>query len=578
MTSVEDDSIMILLENSSHSASVEVPKSLQNGKEASHSESHHHHHHRHKHASGDNNAEPQESRDRTPSVQDKIHNAVSEQMFISMVLLRHQPKRGTSRVVQALSKAGIRFRYFSAEDQSKSTVFAQQIGLDTTWNCIISLRDPRPEDSIYMEGASKLPRGIGSIREHIKTVDNVPLLVPIFSDSTPETRREMIKILQENGEVVLCIGSALNMDSTPSYAQADVAAAMQPLPSQCLDANTSESCRPPLLTSRRFATRRTTGCISADITCLPCSFVLHCNTPFDALLILLREGRHLLRNITQSANLFLSLSLLCFGVHLLCTLLLLPEPLNGYQLLWLTLIEWPLLSFSLLPLHIPQKTMSQLVSNNVINRTVVWRSARHALFLVTPAVLISCAVFLLAFQNIWDRSDWTCLFGFHPESNEDFHSTDFWHTMKYSSNLVMLTLVWCGIAISASYTHPSKSIWRVAPIRSLPWLIPAICSLVAQLCFFVVSLASLDQFDLISRVHWYVWVIMALSGPALCVTDLAVKRGQRAWYKRYQLEMRLLFDTKLGMHSPKETPEMKTPPPMKDNAQYSDSDKEEETV
>ena len=39
-------------------------------------------------------------------------------------------------------------------------------------------------------------------------VDNVPLLVSLFTDSTPSTVKSMIDIFRENGEVVLSIGSA----------------------------------------------------------------------------------------------------------------------------------------------------------------------------------------------------------------------------------------------------------------------------------------------------------------------------------------------------------------------------------
>ena len=66
------------------------------------------------------------------------------------------------------------------------------------------------------------------MREHIADIDNVPLLVPLFADSTPSSVVEMIGILQENGEVVCCIGSALRYDNTAAFAQADIAFAMEP--------------------------------------------------------------------------------------------------------------------------------------------------------------------------------------------------------------------------------------------------------------------------------------------------------------------------------------------------------------
>ena len=34
--------------------------------------------------------------------------------------------------------------------------------------------------------AAKLPHGIKAIRNHLETVDNVPLLVSLYTDATPE--------------------------------------------------------------------------------------------------------------------------------------------------------------------------------------------------------------------------------------------------------------------------------------------------------------------------------------------------------------------------------------------------------
>ena len=52
-----------------------------------------------------------------------------------------------------------------------------------------------------MSNRAQLPRGIENIRPHLETMDNVPLLVSLFTDCTPNTTKEMVKIMQEYGEV-----------------------------------------------------------------------------------------------------------------------------------------------------------------------------------------------------------------------------------------------------------------------------------------------------------------------------------------------------------------------------------------
>lgn len=53
---------------------------------------------------------------------------------------------------------------------------------------------------------ARLPHGIVSIRDHIEKVDNVPLLVSLFTDATPQTTQDMIGIYQEYHESVLAVG------------------------------------------------------------------------------------------------------------------------------------------------------------------------------------------------------------------------------------------------------------------------------------------------------------------------------------------------------------------------------------
>ncbi len=52
-----------------------------------------------------------------------------------------------------------------------------------------------------MSNRAQLPRGIENIRPHLESMDNVPLLVSLFTDCTPESTAEMLKIMQEYGEV-----------------------------------------------------------------------------------------------------------------------------------------------------------------------------------------------------------------------------------------------------------------------------------------------------------------------------------------------------------------------------------------
>uniref|UniRef100_A0A8C2RV10 Transmembrane protein 94 n=1 Tax=Capra hircus TaxID=9925 RepID=A0A8C2RV10_CAPHI len=197
--------------------------------------------------------------------------ALSGQIFMGMVSSQYQARLDIVRLIDGLVNACIRF------DELKSKVFAEKMGLETGWNCHISLTPNgdmpgseippsspshagllwtrglllmeeeghsdlisfQPTDSdlpSFLEDCNraKLPRGIHQVRPHLQNIDNVPLLVPLFTDCTPETMCEMIKIMQEYGEVTCCLGSSANLRNSCLFLQSDVSIALDPLyPSRC---------------------------------------------------------------------------------------------------------------------------------------------------------------------------------------------------------------------------------------------------------------------------------------------------------------------------------------------------------
>lgn len=82
------------------------------------------------------------------------------------------------------------------------------------------LRDCDVENYCFLFQA-KLPRGIEKIRPHIELIDNVPLLVSLFTDCTPSAIREMLQIMQEYREIVCILGSSENCDNAGIFMQAD---------------------------------------------------------------------------------------------------------------------------------------------------------------------------------------------------------------------------------------------------------------------------------------------------------------------------------------------------------------------
>lgn len=52
-------------------------------------------------------------------------------------------------------------------------------------------------------------------------MDNVPLLVSLFTDCTADTTEQMLSIMQEYDQVVCVLGSSANVKNFSLFAQAD---------------------------------------------------------------------------------------------------------------------------------------------------------------------------------------------------------------------------------------------------------------------------------------------------------------------------------------------------------------------
>lgn len=129
------------------------------------------------------------------------------QVFLGMAASSVPIKTEVADFREELVNAGIRFVYFSPRNMRRSKSVAEKLGIQFDWNCAISLRDldgqeehdPHRDISTYgdWDVHAKLPHGVDAIREHLRSnVDNVPLLVSLYTDSTPAKVNSMIEIFQ----------------------------------------------------------------------------------------------------------------------------------------------------------------------------------------------------------------------------------------------------------------------------------------------------------------------------------------------------------------------------------------------
>lgn len=220
-------------------------------------------------------------------------NILKDGIFLGMAAVRVQPRPEVQNFIDILYNAGVRFVHFSPDSYRKSKTLASKMGLETGWNCAISLKskDQKPPLNHSLstwDEKARLPHGIEEIRRHLDQTDNVPLLVSLFTESTPQTAREMIQIMQENGEVVAAVGSAMCLPNMSLFQTADIGIAVHPI-------------LPPL--HAKHAPSKPDISFGAALNALPCNVHIRSTTNLRALCVGIHEGRRLMYN-TRNVLLF----------------------------------------------------------------------------------------------------------------------------------------------------------------------------------------------------------------------------------------------------------------------------------
>jgi len=99
--------------------------------------------------------------------------------------------------------------------------------------------------------------------------------------------------------------------------------------------------------------------------------------------------------------------------------------------------------------------------------------------------------------------------------------------------------------------NPSENILKTTPIRSKWLVVNGIVVMVMTMIFFVVHLALVDGLSAMVRVPWWSWVLLWCGVLPLLAIHFAATACQKRWFMRYQMLLKLVFETKLGMFSPK---------------------------
>ncbi|KAJ1527966.1 hypothetical protein ONE63_007896 [Megalurothrips usitatus] len=598
------------------------------------------------------------------------------QVFVGMVTMQYQAQIDMVKLIEQLERACVRFVHFSKENELRSRVFSEKMGLESGWNCHISLlsernrsgsdtSDIRPGSSRYFSNArlassvkqqfnlpqqfipprsnlpasrtmslsapsainlehasspnppdwetnkhregcddeglasqdsvalndatgqpnqdawrslscltdsteqsapinfdmsnrAKLPRGIEKIRPHLEQIDNVPLLVSLFTDCTPDATREMLHIMQEYGEVVCVLGSAANADNMGIFLQADASIAVEPLyPQVCQKVAVLN----PVMD--RHGPGPTD--LSRALNSVACSLGYRRDKPIS-LFHLIMEARHFMQCVWNCVQFWVCCGVSLSTLQTLGVLLMLPPLFTTGQIMWFVCVVIPVLSLSLVGSPTDSQVMQRPTSNK---QGAVISSRRVAIFVVwcygakflptVVVVLLLYAVTLDSFcKEMATTRNETCTMVYPTvEADASFKWggwDDHFFGLLVAQHFSVMVLLLHFVCISISFVHREYLTWHKWPHSNVWWLCTSLLVLLVQALYSVLYLGavSLDtpKDASILTVPWLSMVVALLSPLLICVINEFVKWEEIKANVRYQKRARLEFGTKLGMNSP----------------------------
>jgi magnesium-transporting ATPase (P-type) len=454
-----------------------------------------------------------------------------------MVALKTSARKEANRFIEDVFSSGIRFVLFNEESQLHTKIIGDDLGLDIDWNSCISLSSNSAFSAfINSMGMRVLPSGIEEIAQHLAAkVDDVPLLVSMFSDSTPESILEMVKLYQLHGEVVAVVGGTLNSRNMAAYEAADVAVGLGIQPC-CF----CENCSGQRID---YQYRRTISEeIAQMVVSAPCAFTLNANASLYRILQVVKEARKLMRNMQLALVFSISCYLELTAAAAVSFALGWPPLLSTGQYSFVVYGVVPLLTVGFLGKQSSNELM-KLLPIKMLHFSITesgWFLRNHLLRIAMStlgflgsqgfAIRLYSAELLLGFawQRRWTEEEeealrlvqlvWACVWmlGMTPGYLAGFESVDFsvCSNHKWLGSTLVTTLA-TAAAVGGYLSHCTSAM------------------------------------GLLLREIWPLAIVWCFWFSAYQVLDHFLKRQEKQQYQRLQKTMRLYFQTKLGMHSPK---------------------------
>ncbi|KAK7869540.1 hypothetical protein R5R35_002309 [Gryllus longicercus] len=440
---------------------------------------------------------------------------------------------------------------------SQDSVLVHSVDLtpqQEAWRSLSCLTDSTEQSApvnFDLRNRAKLPRGIEKIRPHLEQIDNVPLLVSLFTDCTPSVTQEMLKIMQDYGEVVCVMGSSANAENMPIFMQADASLAVEPLYPQVCQ-------KVPVYKQTTTQQGPSPVELSRALNSIACSISFRREDPIS-IFHLIMECRHHMQCVRNCMQFWMCCAGAVSGIQVLNISLMLPPIFSFGQVLWLVCVIIPILSLSLVGKPTDPQVMQKATgkNQNIVNTEVI----TFLMWCYGVKFMISICLTLLCYGLVLSNFCTKIILVTNTTRSMVYPMPDAmwggWQDFQYcwivAQHVAITMVVLHFVALSISFVHRDQSIWTRSPHDNKVWLF-AVLSVLCLQCIYstiVLTVTEADRIELgIEHTPWLVLLLILVSPLIIFFISELVKKEEIKVNVRYQKRARLEFDTKLGMNSP----------------------------
>ena len=424
---------------------------------------------------------------------------------------------------------------------------------------------------------AKLPHGVQEVKTHLDEVDNVPLLVSLFTDVTCETSKAMVSyFIQKAFAITFILISILNVQKLRIFREYGDTVSVVGLVSstiQGLDIKKSadlaigvnlisvEMAENNCPYCRNFASAMTredlqlVRCISSNV----CAFQVEGPKAMMKLAEIVGAGRESLEAIYSGALFVLTgcVSLALVFVFAPCSVAVCIPFIPPLESMILLVFFLPVLGFSLAFSDVYEDAIKRTPAKNESNDVFLPYEKRH--IYIHNAVRSIFPAFGASFLYLIALGD--LLLNFEVTIVDECGSAKTWSSAILCTNireydggirssasaLVLSELALCFVVCSASYVNRSKPLHPTIFKNNYIWIIASAICLILVVLYLSLSVPLKH----LEALPWYFFLYKIL-WPFICLTiNEVMKKREIKDEVRADTFRKLEFETRLGMWSPK---------------------------